>query len=49
LIYLDDVYYEISNVRVDQWVGGLNTNKFSIICETFMTRKSAVDLDTMVR
>jgi hypothetical protein len=49
LIYVDDVYYEVSNVRVDQWVGGLNVNKFSIICETFMTRKSAVDLDPIVR
>jgi len=49
LIYVDDVYYEVSNVSLDQWVGGLNVNKFSVICETFMTRKSAVDLDPIVR
>lgn len=49
LIYLNDVYYEVSNVREDQWVGGLDYNKFSIICETFMTRKSSIDLDETIR
>ena len=49
LVYLNDVYYEISNVREDQWVGGLDYNKFSVICEGFMTRKSAVDLDETIR
>ena len=49
IIALDDSYYEVSNVREDQWIGGLNYNKFSIICETFMTRKSSLDLQDIVR
>jgi len=49
LVYLNDVYYEVSNVREDQWIGGLDYNKFSVICEAFMTRKSSIDLDQMVR
>lgn len=49
LVYLNDVYYEISNVKEDQWIGGLDYNKFSIVCETFMTRKSELDLDIRVR
>ena len=49
LIYLNDVYYEVSNVKEDQWIGGLDYNKFSVICETFMTRKSSIDLDINVR
>lgn len=51
VIYLpnDDVYYEVSNVREDQLIGGQDYNNFSVICESFLTRKSALDLDPIVR
>ena len=49
LVLLNDVYYEVSNVREDQWVGGQDYNKFSVIVETFMTRKSALDVEQIVR
>lgn len=42
-------YFEISNVREDQWIGGLSFNNFSIICETFMVRKSSLDLEAFIR
>lgn len=49
LIFFYDVYYEISNVREDQLIGGLDYNIFSIICEGFMVRRSSLDLDEVVR
>jgi len=49
IISLNESYYEVSNVREDQWIGGLDYNKFSIICETFMARKSSLDLQDIVR
>lgn len=42
-------YFEISNVREDQWIGGLYYNNFSIICEAFMARKSSLDLEAFIR
>lgn len=49
IILLDSSYYEISNVNEDQWVGGESTNKFSVICETFVTRNTTINLDQIVR
>jgi len=48
-ILLDSSYYEISNVLEDQWIGGLGTNKFSIVCETFLTRNTTISLEEIVR
>lgn len=42
-------YFEISNIREDQWIGGQYYNNFSIICETFMVRKSSLDLEAFIR
>lgn len=49
LVMLNDVYYEVSNVKEDQWIGGQDANKFSVICETFLTRKSSIDLEENIR
>lgn len=48
-VYLDDSYYEISNVNEDQWIGGQGANKFSIICETFISRNTTINLEQIVR
>jgi hypothetical protein len=48
-VYLDGSYYEISNVNEDQWIGGQGANKFSIICETFISRNTTINLEQIVR
>lgn len=49
IISLDSSYYEVSNVKEDQWVGGQGENKFSVICEAFITRNSSINLEQRVR
>lgn len=48
IIYHNDAYFEIDNVREDQLVGGLVDEKFSIICSTFMTRRSSINTEERV-
>ena len=45
IIYHNDAYFEIDNVQEDQLIGGRPTEKFSIICSTFMTRKSTLQIE----
>ena len=49
IIYHNDAYFEISNVREDQLIGGRietgDGEKFSIICQAFMTRKSMIQTE----
>ena len=45
IIYHNDAYFEIDNVREDQLVGGQVDNKFSIICSTFMSRRSNIQTE----
>ena len=42
-------YFEISNITEEQWIGGLYYNNFSIICETFMIKRSSLDLEQFIR
>ncbi len=49
IVLLDGSYYEVSNVREDQWIGGQGENKFSVICETFLSRNTTIDLEQIVR
>ena len=49
IINLDGSYYEVSNVKEDQWVGGQSESKFSVICEAFVTRNSGINLEERVR
>jgi hypothetical protein len=48
IIFHNDGYFEIDNVREDQMVGGQVTNKFSIICSTFMTRRSTIQTEMRI-
>ena len=45
IIYHNDAYFEIDNVREDQLIGGQTSNNFSIICSTFMTRRSSIQTE----
>jgi len=48
IIYHNDGYFEIDNVREEQLIGGRTDEKFSIICSTFMTRRSAIQTEMRV-
>ena len=48
IIFHNNGYFEIDNVREDQMVGGQVDNKFSIICSTFMTRRSSIQTEMRV-
>lgn len=48
IIYHNDGYFEISNVREDQLIGGRPSEKFSIIVTTFMTRRSSIQTEMRV-
>ncbi len=45
IIFHNDAYFEIDNVREDQLIGGRPDEKFSIICSTFMTRKTTLQTE----
>ncbi len=48
IIFHNNAYFEIDNVREDQLIGGQVQNKFSIICSTFMTRRSTIQTEMRV-
>ena len=48
IVFHNNGYFEIDNVREDQLVGGQVDNKFSIICSTFMTRRSSIQTEMRV-
>jgi hypothetical protein len=48
IIFHNNGYFEIDNVREDQMVGGQVDNKFSIICSTFMTRRSTIQTEMRI-
>lgn len=45
IIFHNDGYFEIDNVREDQLIGGRPDEKFSIICSTFITRRSSIQTE----
>ena len=45
IIYHNDGYFEIDNIQEDQLIGGRANAEFSIICSTFMTRKSTLQIE----
>ena len=45
IIFHNNGYFEIDNVKEDQLVGGQVGNNFSIICSTFMTRRSSIQTE----
>jgi hypothetical protein len=48
IIFHNNSYFEIDNIREDQMIGGQVDNKFSIICSTFMTRRSSIQTEMRV-
>lgn len=49
VIYFDNSYYEINNTSEIQFVGGLPSNNFSIVCSTFMVRKSSLNIEERIK
>jgi hypothetical protein len=48
IIFHNEAYFEIDNIREDQLIGGQVDNKFSIICSTFMTRRSTIQTEMRI-
>ena len=52
IIFHNDAYFEINNVREDQLIAGRvesgDGQNFSIICSTFMTRRSSIQTEMRV-
>jgi hypothetical protein len=50
IIFHNDAYFEIDNVREDQLIGGRTGDQehFSIICSTFMTRRSTIQTEMRI-
>ena len=49
VILFDQSYYEIDNTNEVQFIGGQPSNNYSIVCSTFMTRKSNLNITERVR
>lgn len=49
LVYHNDAYFEIDSVREDQLIGGRVDEKFSIVCSTFMTRRSTIQTEDRIK
>ncbi len=49
IIYFDQSYYEIDNTSEVQYVGGLPSNNFSVVCSTFMVRKSSLNIEERIK
>jgi hypothetical protein len=49
VIYFDSSYYEIDNTSEVQFVGGLPQNNFSVVCSTFMVRKSQLNIEERIK
>jgi len=50
IIFHNNAYFEVDNVKEDQLVGGRtgDLEHFSIICSTFMTRRSTIQTEMRV-
>ena len=48
IIFHNNGYFEIDNVTEEQLIGGRVDEKFSIICSTFMTRRSTIQTEMRV-
>jgi hypothetical protein len=50
LIFHNDAYFEIDNVNEDQLIGGRtgDTEHFSIVCSTFMSRRSTIQTEMRI-
>lgn len=48
VIYHNDAYFEIDNVREDQLVAGRASEHFSIVCSAFMSRRTSIQTEERV-
>jgi hypothetical protein len=52
IIFHNDAYFEVDNVNEDQLIGGRvdtgDGEKFSIVCSTFMTRRSSIQTEMRI-
>ena len=50
IIFHNDAYFEIDNVNEDQLIGGRTGDEehFSIVCSTFMSRRSSIQTEMRV-
>jgi hypothetical protein len=48
VVYHNDAYFEIDNVREDQLVAGRASEHFSIVCSAFMSRRSTIQTEERV-
>ena len=48
IIFHNNGYFEVDNVTEEQLKGGRVDEKFSIICSTFMTRRSSIQTEMRV-
>jgi hypothetical protein len=49
IILFDQSYYEIDNTSEVQFVGGLPSNNFSVVCSTFMVSKSNLNIEERIK
>lgn len=48
IIYHNDAYFEIDNVAEDQLIAGRPEEKWSIICSTFMSRRTTIQTEDRI-
>jgi hypothetical protein len=48
LIFHNNAYFEIDNIREDQLVAGQESHKFSIVCSAFMSRRTTIQTEPRV-
>jgi len=48
IIFHNNAYFEIDNVREDQLVAGRDTEHFSIVCNTFMSRRTSIQTEQRI-
>jgi hypothetical protein len=48
IIFHNEGYFEINDVNEDQLIGGKSEEKYSIICSTFMSRRTTIQTEERV-
>ena len=49
VIHWNEGYFEIDNTNEVQMAGGQSYNNFSVVCETFMVRKSSLNIEERIK
>lgn len=48
IVFHNDAYFEIDNIREDQLVAGRASEHFSIVCSAFMSRRTSIQTEERV-